>query len=87
MKKITFTLQDTPDFMTKLYIDFHPTKEGEYTVREEQALALLIYSRFPQLRECHRRIKKLTIVDEIGETYETDDFDVYGNTTKKGKEK
>lgn len=83
MKKITFTLQDSPDCIMGLDADFHPVTKDEYTVREEQALALLIYNRFPQLKECNRRIRKLTVTDENGETYETKDFDMYGSLTKR----
>ena len=83
MKKISFTLQDSPDCNMGIDVDFHPVRKDEYTVREEQALAILIYNRFPQLKECHRRIKKLTVTDENGETYETNDFDIYGSLTKK----
>ena len=83
MKKVSFTLQDAPDNTMGLEVDFHPIVEGECTVREEQALALIIYDKFPRLKECHRRIKKLTVIDEDGNIYETDDFDVYGSLTKK----
>ena len=83
MKRIIFTLQDAPDFAMRLDVDFQPTTIGDYTVREEQALANLIYSHFPELKKCKRRIKKLTVVDEDGTTYETDDFDIYGSLTKK----
>ena len=82
MKRITFTLQGTPDYIMELDCDFRPNIDDEYTVKEEDALALIIYNRFPELKKSHRRIKKLTIVDEEGKTYVTEDFDFPGNIKK-----
>ena len=83
MKKIVFTLQDAPDFATAFQADIKPNEEGEYTVSEENALALLIYELFPNLKESRRRIKAIQITDELGETYETNDFDIYNSLKKK----
>lgn len=87
MIKIVFTMQDAPDFSIGMDAELNAESGKEYSVKEEQALALLIYSRFPKLKECHRRIKKLTVVDEIGNTYETDDFDIYGSLIKEKEER
>lgn len=78
MKKVLFTLQDAPDFTQGLDVDIQPNENGEYTVSEEMALALLIYDRFPNLKKCNRRIKKLVVIDEVGNKYATDDFDIPG---------
>ena len=85
MSRIIFTLQDAPDFTAMFDTDLQPNTEGEYSVSEENALALLIYELFPQLKASHRRIKKLTIIDESGNIYETDDFDMYNGLKKKDK--
>lgn len=67
--------------------DVHFNEDGECTVKEETAIAILINKRFPQLHESNRRIKKLIIVDENNEKYSTNDFDLYGSVQKKEKEK
>ena len=82
MKKVLFTLQDAPDYALELDVDIQPNKDGEYSVSEEIALALLIYDRFPKLKECNRRIKKLIVIDEEGSSYESNDFDIIGSLTK-----
>lgn len=82
MKIIKFTLQDASDFVLEADGDIQSSVNGEYTVANETALALLIYNRFPELRECHRRIKQLIVVDETGEKYETEDFSVPGSLRK-----
>lgn len=79
MKKIIFTLQDNPDDGWSLDADIQPNEDGDYTVREEQALAFIIYNRFPQLKKSKRRIKKLIVIDENEENYCSDDFDIYGS--------
>ena len=76
MKKISFTLQDAPDFWQCFEADFHPAKEGDYSVADEQAIAKLIYEEFPNLKKCHRRVKNLRIVDENGQCDESIDFDI-----------
>ena len=85
MKKVTFNLKDAPNLFLEMEIDFQPVEVGNYTVREEQLLALLIYNHFPALKECHRRIKSISVKDEDGNVYENNDFDIYGFTTKKEK--
>ena len=82
MKKIAFTLQDAPDFVMETYANIQPNTNGEYTVAEENALAILIYEHFPQLKKCHRRIKQLIVVDEAGQKYETENFAVPGSLQK-----
>lgn len=32
--------------------------------------------------KCNRRIKELVVIDENGDEYKTDDFDIYGNINK-----
>mgnify|MGYP007104086517 CR=1 FL=1 len=83
MKKISFTLQDAPDFWTSFDADLPLGENGDCTVSEETALAILLNNKFPQLRKCHRRIKNLVVVDETGKTYATDDFDIPESLTKK----
>ena len=85
MKKISFTLQDAPDYVIWFDVDFHPTAEGEYSVKDEHALAILIYNLFPELKKSHRRIKNLKVIDEDGNEYETEDFDIFGSFRKKEK--
>lgn len=82
MARVVFDLQDNPDSFWHLDTDINFI-DGECTVREEQALALLINERFPKLKECHRRIKKIMVVDDNGNYYESDDFDMYGSLIKK----
>ena len=86
MKKISFTLQDAPDFWTTLVADLPLGDNDDYIVKEETAIAILLKYKFPQLRNHHRRIKNLIVVDEKGNTYFTDDFDNYGSLTKKKDE-
>lgn len=86
MKKVIFTLHDSSDLAAVLDVDLHSSPKDEYTVKEEQALALIINNLFPELKKCHRRIKKLMVVDEDGNTYETQDFDIYGSLALKEKE-
>ncbi len=86
MKKISFTLQDAPDFWTSFDADLPLGENGDCTVSEETALAILLNNKFPQLRKCHRRIKNLVLVDEEGETYVTDGFDISGSLTKNNKD-
>ena len=86
LKKISFTLQDAPDFGTLIYADLPLGENGDCTVSEETALAILLNNKFPQLRKSHRRIKKLVVVDEEDETYSTDDFDIPGSLTKINKD-
>lgn len=85
MKKISFTLQDSSDSWNLLEADLQFENDGEYTVKEETAIALLINKRFPQLLKCNRRIKKLIVVDENNEKYSTNDFDLYGSIHKHDK--
>ena len=83
MVKIAFTLQDAPDFWTELNADCLSLNGDALTVRDEANIADLIYSRFPKLRECNRRIKNLIITDDNkGKTYATNDFDVPGSLKK-----
>lgn len=82
MKRIHFTLQDAPDHIMGVDLEFTPDVGGEYNIREENLLALLIYKHFPQLMKCNRRIKQLVVIDENGDEYKTDDFDIYGNINK-----
>ena len=82
MKKFSFTLQDSPDFWMGFEADLPLEKDGEYSVSEENAIAILINNRFPKLKQCHRRIKNLIVVDDNGDIYSTNDFDIYGSLTK-----
>lgn len=79
MKKISFTLHDAPDFWQSFEADFHPAKEGVYSVADEHAITMLINDIFPNLKECHRRVKNLRIIDENGKCYESTNFDLPGN--------
>ncbi len=85
MKIINFTLQDAPDFSMGLETDLNLPENGECTVNEETAIALIIYNRFPELRKHNRRIKHLVVVDEEGNIYTTTDFDTLGSLTKERK--
>lgn len=88
MKKVYFTLHDAPDFTTKLEFDVNLTnEEGELRSDAELAMALLINKHCPNLKDCHRRIKKLIVIDEEGQKYESDDFDVYGSLQEKKEDK
>lgn len=78
MKKISFTLQDSPNHWMGLDAEIKFKENGECSVSEETAIAILINKRFPQLQKCNRRIKKLIVIDENNEKYSTDDFDLYG---------
>lgn len=82
MVKVTFSLQDAPDFYTYTNIPYEIGK-GEVSVENEQALAILINDRFPNLRACNRRIKHLIVIDDKGDLYETKDFDIYGSLKRK----
>lgn len=82
MKKILFTLQDAPDHFMGLDVDIKPNENGEYTVREETALALLINKKFPQLYKSHRRMKQLIIIDEDKNIFKSEDFDIPGSIIK-----
>ena len=82
MKKIYFTLQDAPDCWMGLEADIQVGNDGDCTINEETAIAILINKRFPQLHKCNRRIKKLIVIDENDEKYSTEDFDLYGSLTK-----
>lgn len=86
MKKFSFTLQDAPDFWTSFIADLPLETNGDYTVKQETAIAILLNSKFPQLQKCHRRIKNLVVVDEKGDIYTTDDFDIYGSLKKQEKD-
>lgn len=86
MKKLYFSLHDSPDSTQVMEIDFHPCGK-EYSVSDEQALAIIINQRFPEIKNCNRRIKKLVIIDEDGKEYVTEDFDIYGSLTKIEDEK
>ncbi len=85
MKKIYFTLQDAPDFIKSLDADLQVNSNGDYTIGEETAFAYLINRRFPELQKTNRRIKNLIVIDEEGNKYSTEDFDILGSTTKRDK--
>ena len=80
--KIGFTLQDAPDYWTFFEAELQIDLE-KYGLQGENDIALLINSTFPQLQKCHRRIKKLQVIDESGNFYETDDLDIPGSLIKK----
>lgn len=82
MAKVVFNLHDSPDSFWKMDMDIDFINGDECSIREEQILALLINERFPELKGCHRRIKKLMVVDDNGNFYESDDFDIYGSLIK-----
>ena len=83
MIKIAFTLQDASDFWKELNVDSLSQNDNEsYTVEAETAIAILLNSHFPQLRECNRRIKNLIVTDNEGNVYTTKDFDVPGSLKK-----
>ncbi len=82
MAKVVFNLHDSPDSFWNIDMDIDFIND-DCSVKEEQILALLINERFPKLKECHRRIKKLMVVDDNGNFYESEDFDIYGSLIKK----
>ena len=79
MKRIIFNLQNNPNEEWSLDADIQLNEDGDYTVREEQAFALIIYNLFPQLKKSKSRIKRLIVIDENDEKYCPDDFDIYGS--------
>lgn len=82
MKKIQFTFQDAPDSWMGFEADFEPEKKGDYSILDENMLAILIDKVFPNIMKCNRRIKDLIIADEDGNIFKTDDFDLYGSLKK-----
>jgi hypothetical protein len=86
MVKISFSLQDSPDDFICTDINYKIEK-NEMSVAHEQALAILINEKFPNLKKSKRRIKNLIVIDENGDLYETKDFDIYGSLKKKEDKK
>ena len=83
MVKIAFTLQKFPEHLEEFVVDYQSLNEDEqYTVREETAIAILLNERFPKIHDNGHRIKNLTVTDDKGKTYTTDDFDIPGSLKK-----